>query len=146
MAADGEITYFNPWAEIQKSANDLPHWQQPGATYFITFRMADALPAPLRDRLADERSAWLEYHPEPWDAATSLEFHQRFSGAVERTLDAGHGSCFLRDRAVRDMVVEALGHFDGDRYALHSAVVMPNHVHCLTSLGGGHLLEDVLHS
>ena len=146
MAADDEITYFNPWAEIQRSGHDLPHWQQLGATYFITFRMADALPATLRARLAEEKSCWLEQHAEPWDEATTLEYHQRFSGAVESGLDAGHESCFLSERLARDVVAEALRYFDGDRYVLHSAIVMPNHVHCLVSLCRGALLEDVLHS
>jgi len=28
--------FFNPWADIRIGANRLPHWEQPGATYFPT--------------------------------------------------------------------------------------------------------------
>jgi hypothetical protein len=45
-----DLVFFNPFAEIAKSANHLPHWEQPGATYFLTFRLADAIPASLRNR------------------------------------------------------------------------------------------------
>jgi hypothetical protein len=42
-----ERKFFNPWAETIVGTNRLPHWDQPGATYFATFRLADALPSNL---------------------------------------------------------------------------------------------------
>ncbi len=92
-----KLTFFNPWNEVRHTSNYLPHWQQPGATYFVTFRMADSIPAHLRNELKAERAIWLNLHPEPWTAEVEAEYHERFSGAVERWLDAGHGSCALRD-------------------------------------------------
>ena len=32
-------------AEITKSRRNLPHWEQAGCTYFITWRLADSIPA-----------------------------------------------------------------------------------------------------
>src|SRR5258708_35439176 len=46
-------------------------------------------------------------------------------------LDAGHGSCVLRDPELAKIVSESLDHFDGTRYMLLDFVVMPNQVHLL---------------
>ncbi|MGI9243032.1 MAG: hypothetical protein ACR2RV_19700 [Verrucomicrobiales bacterium] len=104
--------YFNPYAEIEKSKNHLPHWEQPGACYFVTFRMADSVPVVLLDKHSEQKSVWPKLHPEPWDENTTVEYHKRFSGAMEEWLDAGHGSCFLRVEDAREIVFEALRFFD----------------------------------
>jgi hypothetical protein len=76
--------FFNPYGEIRFIKNLLPHWQQNGATYFITFRLADSVPTHLRTQWEEERATWLRFHPEPWDVRTELEYHKRFTGAIER--------------------------------------------------------------
>ncbi len=53
--------------------------------------------------------------------------------------------------AQRDQVLAACRHFDGERYELHAAVVMPDHVHLLISPfeaapGQWHSLAEILHS
>lgn len=141
-----ELTFFNPWAELQITQNRLPHWQQPGATYFVTFRMADAIPADLRAQWQEERTAWLKFHPQPWNDATEREYHRLFSGAIEGWLDAGHGSCCLARTKVAAIVAECLGHFDGTRYVQHAWVIMPNHVHALFSLHRNWQIEKVVHT
>ncbi len=73
-----------------------------------------------------EREIWLRFHPEPWNAEIEQEYHKRFSSAIERWLDAGHGSCLLRRSDCTRIVDDTLRHFDGDRLALISSVVMPN--------------------
>ncbi|HZE57169.1 MAG TPA: hypothetical protein VE031_04890 [Chthoniobacterales bacterium] len=87
-----ELRFFNPYAEIRHTENRLPHWQQNGATYFVTFRLADSIPANVLGRWRDEREAWLRLHPEPWNFEIELEYHQRFSGALEHWLDQGYGA------------------------------------------------------
>lgn len=139
-------TFFNPWADIRRTQNRLPHWQQPGATYFVTFHMADSIPHELRDRLAEERAKWLEHHPKPWSAVTELDYHRRFSGAVEHWLDAGHGSCALRRPELAAIIAECLRFFDAVRYFHHAWVVMPNHVHALFSLHPKRTLEKTIHT
>ncbi len=126
-----ELHFFNPYDEVRFTENRLPHWQQKGAVYFITFRLADSVPKNLRTQWEAERDVWLRIHPVPWSAADEREYHERFSGAIERWLDAGHGSCILRDPQCADVVGNALRHFDNERLALVSFVVMPNHVHGL---------------
>ena len=36
--------FFDPKQPYTVSFGELPHWEQEGATYFITFRTADSLP------------------------------------------------------------------------------------------------------
>jgi putative transposase len=140
------LRFFNPYAEIRQTENRLPHWRQEAATYFITFRLNDAVPAKLRYQWEDERAAWLRVHAEPWSAEVERAYHQRFSGAIEDWLDAGHGSCLLRRLDCRTVVSEALHHFDGERIALISFVVMPNHVHAILVQNPEWPLEKVLYS
>lgn len=46
----------------------------------------------------------------------------------------------------RDVVVSALGHFDGERYQLFAYVVMNDHVHAIVKPLGDSRLEQILHS
>ena len=126
-----ELRFFNPYADIRHTENRLPHWQQQGATYFVTFRLADAVPMRLLNQWESERDAWLRIHPKPWTTEIEQEYHQRFSGAIERWLDIGHGTCLLRRGERARIVAGTLNHFEGVRVAMISFVVMPNHVHAL---------------
>src|SRR5438132_583497 len=45
-----KLRFFNHYADIRQTKNRLPHWQQEGAVYFITFRLADAVPMRLLKR------------------------------------------------------------------------------------------------
>jgi putative transposase len=126
-----ELRFFNPYAKIQHTENRLPHWQQEGAVYFVTFRLADSVPSSLLNQWRDEREGWLRVHLEPWSFEIEREYHQRFSGAIERWLDEGHGACLLRRHDCAEIVAETLRHFEGERVMMISFAVMPNHVHVL---------------
>ena len=54
---------------------------------------------------------------------------------MDAWLEAGHGSCALRDPEVRKHVEQALTKFDGHRLDLDCAVIMPNHVHLMLRPG-----------
>jgi putative transposase len=140
------LRFFNPYEEILFTENLLPDWQQKGSTYFITFRLADSIPTRLRTRWEEERQVWLRFHPEPWNTETEQEYHKRFTSAIECWLDAGYGSCVLRQVDCARIVNNALRHFDRQRLALISSVVMPNHVHALLIQNADHPLEHLLHS
>jgi REP element-mobilizing transposase RayT len=141
-----DLTFFNPYAEIEHLRNRLPHWEQKGATYFVTFRLADALPAELLRAWEEERARWLEWHPEPWAPELEREYHERFSGAIERTADEGHGECLLRDPESARLVGAALAHFEGERCDQLAWVVMPNHVHVVFGLRPPWTLNKLLQS
>lgn len=65
---------------------------------------------------------------------------------MERWLDAGHGSCVLKNTGLRSMVSESLQHFQGIRYDMDAWVVMPNHVHVLVRPRDDWSLECLLHT
>jgi type I restriction enzyme R subunit len=134
--AEHDIAYFVPWAEIDKHERRLPHWRQGRVAVFVTWRLADAL---AQEKLADwnaERANWMARHPKPWDIATRRCYAEQFGQKIDRWLDAGHGTCLLRDPSARTELVQVLQTFDGTRYRMHAWVVMPNHVHVLFSPTG----------
>jgi len=105
----------------------LPHVKAQGATYFITFRLADSLPAEVL-------ATW-----------ASLPEEAR-SEKAESYLDQGSGECLLARPAVAEIVLRALTYHAGSRYTLHEFVFMPNHVHLLLTPLGEHALSDIMHS
>ena len=109
---------------------NLPHWSQRCAT-FVTFRLADSLPLEKLAEFNEERTAWLDTHPQPFDEATAKEYRVRFQKRFHDWLDAGYGACILRDAAVRQIVEKSLMDFADIRYSLYSFVVTSNHVHVL---------------
>ena len=139
--------YFNPQTEIDIHRGNLPHWEQNSVWYFVTFRLADALPASVIEKLKQEREYWKQTHDinnlAPEETA---EYHRLFSDRYEALLNSGSGSCVLRDPAIAKIVDDALHHFEGQRYELDEYVIMPNHVHVLVKPLNGHGLADITHS
>ena len=69
-----------------------------------------------------------------------INITRTFLFRVDEELDHGRGECHLRDGRIAQVVVNALRHFDGERYRLMSYTVMPNHVHVIARrrvLAGG---------
>jgi putative transposase len=108
---------------------NLPHWRQPGVTYFLTFRLRDAVPAEALVEVQRERDSWLHRlstapeKREDQTLETLLEEYQAFLlktyRRLEKVMDAGHGSCLLRDESLRNTVSNALLFFHGKRYEMH---------------------------
>jgi carbamoylphosphate synthase large subunit/REP element-mobilizing transposase RayT len=137
---------FDEHADLNRTRRNLPHWEQEGATYFITFRLTDAVPAELARQWREELQTWRQFHPEPWDAQTTQEYRRRFLQPREDWLDRGHGSCLLREASQAQVVANTLRHFAGTRYHLDSFVVMPNHVHVLVQPLPGYHLKEIMRS
>jgi hypothetical protein len=86
-----QFELFDPEGEVRVSAGNLPHWYQPGVTYFITFRTEDSLPREVADLWYRRRDEWLRHHglnpSEPnWQAGLGKlredqrrDFHKTFS-------------------------------------------------------------------
>ena len=104
----------------------LPHFDGT-VTQFITFRLADSLPAPVLESLKLQ----LQHDKLEED---SEEYRTR----VEDYLDKGAGECILHDPAVAAIVQETLLNENGNSCDLRSWVIMPNHVHILVRLREGH--------
>jgi putative transposase len=126
----------------------LPHWQQPGATYFVTFRLADSLPQEKLRELQDFRSRWLAQEHSLKPKRGPEELAKEVMERVERWLDQGMGECVLRAERCAGEVASAMKFFDGQRYELGCFVVMPNHVHAIVRPYSTDVdaLETILHS
>jgi putative DNA methylase len=113
----------------------LPHFDGGSIPQAVTFRLADSLPKAVLERCENELATMPE-------ARASVERRRQ----IERYLDSGAGHCWLYQPEIADTVENALLYFDGERYLLEAWVVMPNHVHALFTLTGGHAFSEVLHS
>jgi carbamoylphosphate synthase large subunit/REP element-mobilizing transposase RayT len=137
---------FDPHGPLKQTRRHLPHWEQPGASYFVTFRLADAVPAAVLAEWREDRDRWVRFHPQPWDWKTTRDYIRLCEESRESWLDQGHGSCVLRETSIATAVADALRHFDSQRYVLDAFVVMPNHVHAIVKPLAGHALSEILHS
>lgn len=126
----------------------MPHWRQDGATYFVTFRLADSLPENRRRELEGLKADWERRHPPPRSKDVLEQLARMVFERVEHWLDQGSGRCVLgRDDAAKE-VAKSLLHFQHDRYEVGCSVVMPNHVHAIVRplKPPAHDLEDILGS
>jgi REP element-mobilizing transposase RayT len=127
----------------------LPHLKREGGSYFITFRQAGSLPQEVLVRFKQERDTILAQaatarRPLTW--AEQEELFRWYSSRVDKYLDAGHGTCYLQDPALADIVAGAFRFFEGQRYELRAWVVMPNHAHVVVWPMPGQVLSGILHS
>jgi putative transposase len=127
----------------------LPHLKREGASYFVTFRLAGTLPREVLLQLKREREAIMQQalnqnRPLTWQE--QKELFDWYSERVDAYLDAGHGECWLKQPGVAALVAGALRFFEGQRYALHAWVVMPNHVHTVLHPAPPHTLSSILKS
>ena len=138
-----------PQQEFSQYTRHLPHWRLSGACYLATFRLADSIPMAVLDEISREAERWkLEFARHEGSlpahlAAAWHEFERARLRKLESVLDECHGECLLRDRAHRQIVIDALHHFEGDRSEMLAYVVMPNHVHVLCRPLREHRLEEL---
>lgn len=127
----------------------LPHLKHEGAAYFVTFRQAGTLPKDVLLRFKQEREEILQHaraanRPLTWHEQEAL--FRWYGSRVDKYLDEGHGTCYLANSALADIVAGAIQYFAGQRYELRAWVVMPNHVHVVVWPMPGQILSDILHS
>ncbi len=151
---------FDPYGTVRIYRRHLPHWRQDGATYFVTFRLADSLPYCVVARWQEEDATWLGANgvlgplTEPrWqtvyeqiDERRRREFEKLAARRLHVELDRCHGGCLLRQPLARDIVADAMRHFDSGGWWLGDLVIMPNHVHSLVQPVAGFELERGLQS
>ncbi|MEP6664048.1 MAG: hypothetical protein ABJC04_10325 [Verrucomicrobiota bacterium] len=97
----------------------LPQCDYPGLIQFVTFRLADSMPASRRSE---------------WEQLLTIEDARDKRAQLELYLDQGIGQCHLHDPSFARLTEDALLHFHEDRYELLVWCVMPNHVHLLVEI------------
>jgi REP element-mobilizing transposase RayT len=123
----------------------LPHVKREGASYFITFRLADSLPQEVLQEFKRQHAEKLRALQDAKPAAREL-IDLELQRQIERYLDRGAGECHLKGPGVAQMVIGALLHFHQTQYLLDEWVVMPNHVHLILWPMPNHTLSDILRS
>lgn len=141
-------SFSNPYDELEINRGKLPHWYKAGATYFVTFRLADSLPKKKVEELKKDREMWKirikdkkELSREDWNL-----YNRLFNDRVEEWLHSGYGSCLLKKKENAEIMAKTLRFFDGERYNLDEWVIMPNHIHVLVRPKEGFHLNQILHS
>jgi putative transposase len=124
----------------------LPHWRQRGATYFVTFRLADALPQEKLDQLKRLRTAWERDNPPPRSQTHWEQLARTVIQNTEAWMDESYGECFFRDDAFAKLMANACLHFQDERCVTFCYCVMPNHCHAVVKPLGDYELEEILDS
>jgi putative transposase len=128
---------------IRFTRRALPHWEVEGGRYFVTVRCADSLPATAIARLGEiQRSLAAIESSSP----QFIEFQRRHFTALEKYLDAGHGTCPLHTPAAADSVSSEFSALADWHITVPHFTLMPNHWHALLvpEKNCGHSLSAVM--
>jgi REP element-mobilizing transposase RayT len=147
-----------------RSRGELPHLYKEGGSYFVTFRLLDAVETKAKTCSQDgctttgrHSSCGAGFQPafscSQDGCTTTPQKKQRLSPKREAILTAQEtepplrlGSCALARTEVAELVQGALRHFHDQRYYLSAWCVMPNHVHVVVTPIDGWELSAILHS
>lgn len=144
--------------------NNLPHYQQPGQAYFITWNLKDAIPAKafqdytFQLEKLDHQIRNLKKAKAAENLITNLHqeyyrLRKKYLKAYHDMLDAErHPSVNLSKAENTAIIIEALRFWEGKKLYNHAFTVMCNHVHWVFELcekdehGKAVYLEDILQS
>ena len=122
-----------PFVQL-KSRGELPHLYKPGACYFVSFRLADAI---RQRRGEDSLAARSRSAPKDLDPQELL---RNFEPPLAL------GCCWLRRPEIASLVQNAFLHFNKERYELVAWCVMPNHAHVVFAPFAGRPIPTILNS
>ncbi|MBA3634415.1 MAG: hypothetical protein H0W58_16660 [Acidobacteria bacterium] len=134
----------------------LPHLHSPGATLFVTFRLAGSIPKSVVEQWRQEK-LWLEKERgrlakndriNQNQKESFLDFHRRWFAKFEDVLHKEESEIvWLKDKNVADLVSESMKYRDGKVYKLICFCIMSNHVHVVfTPLLNEQSLTEVKYS
>ncbi len=112
--------------------NHLPHVDVAGGLYFVTWCLADAVGKDFLSRMAALRRNLLDQARERFGTVRAVDhrqIEQQVRLEIFSEMDRARGRCELKVQEIGQVVMEALLHFQDQRYHVESFCVMPNHVH-----------------
>jgi len=134
----------------------LPHIQPPGATLFVTFRLAGSIPFEILCQFKEEQEQLEKRLAQIGNSAERARQadreQRRLFGKWDKTLDlAQTGPVWLGDERIAALVAESMHYLDHRRYTLEAFCIMPNHVHCVftpkaKSLETYYSLASIMHA
>ena len=112
----------------------LPHYQPPGCTFFVTFRLTGSLPLYVIQKLKNEHEAQLkiisgiEDQKEKYRSykEVQLNYFEKFDSVLDKYRKS---VSWLKQPALAEKVKEVIHFYDGNTYDLIAYTIMPNHVH-----------------
>jgi REP element-mobilizing transposase RayT len=114
---------------------NLPHIQPVGATFFVTFRLKDSMPAQVVKELREEYERTIKpFENKPVQEREMLIRNERkrsfarFDDWLHKTTKGAH---YLRQPEIAQVVKDQLHRFDGELYKLIAYTIISNHVHVL---------------
>ena len=143
---------------------NLPHFQQPGQAYFITWNLQNAIPAKALKKFSEKLSLikvsvdFAEKTKQSPEQINALKNEYRFLRkmmlkALDDILDVGnHIDINLSKTENTSIVVNSLRFWEGKKLRNYAICVMPNHVHWVLELynfdenGEAVWLDDILKS
>lgn len=119
----------------------LPHWQPPGATFHVTFRLDGSLPRHAVEELRQRREEMEKELTRVKDTEAGSRLRKDFRWKIfekfEALLDGeSRGPHWMNKPEIGEIVRNALHYYDRVRYDLIAFCVMPNHVHVIITSAG----------
>ncbi len=125
---------MNQFSYKETYRRKLPHIQPPGATLFITFRLAGSMPMNILRELLEERERTgreLARVKDKHERAKRAHVAERnFFGKWDNALETlSNGPYWLNQAEIAQVVADSLHYLDNLKYVLDAFCIMPNHVH-----------------
>ena len=137
---------IDPYRPVKIYQRNMPHWRQEGATYFVTFNLADALPLVKREKLKSMHRQWEIINRPPRDETIWANYAKVVFRKVEKWMDAGYGKCWFCNIEYAEELHRRLLHFQNQRYEVGCFVIMANHCHLVMKPFDSFDLENELGS
>ncbi len=99
---------------------NLPHWYRPGASFFVTYRLAGTLPPEALERLRTVRERFQKENPAAGETRPQqrVRIHKQWFAAYDELLDRNKDIAFLSDPRVAAIIRGNLHHHNGSKYHL----------------------------
>jgi len=113
---------------------NLPHYQPPNASYFITFRLAGSLPHKIINNLISlykNKEILLKDIKDPVERRKKTYIlKKKYFGTFDKFLDSSNcGPMWLQEDKIAAIMCDAIKYRDNKLYELICYCIMPNHVH-----------------
>jgi type I restriction enzyme R subunit len=115
----------------QVRRRNLPHWDVPNATYFVTTCLKGSISAQGLLDIARYRRE-IQIRPAPKDMSPDdwrVQCWKLNFARLDHWLDKSDGISTLQDPRLAQIVVDAMRYFAEERYELLGYVIMPSHYH-----------------
>ena len=107
----------------------LPHYQPKQGVFFVTFRLAFAIPPKFLSALNDFRTK-LNDEANPYERDNKVRIKKRLIAFMDEAYNDCHSELSLTaDPRIANVISDEIQSLCGTMYSLYAYTIMPNHVH-----------------